>query len=88
MKNKEGRLEEAQRLKRSWRKWRGEGEFPLEEDGELDFEFDSEFLGNTEFCLSCAMSRYCCLGTTLDKRIEMIRLEDSKENLEYGPAQS
>ena len=82
MTNKEGRFEEAQRLKRSWREWRGEGELHNENEWELDPESDNDFLENTDFCLNCAMSPCSCLGNVLDRRIEMIRLEDEIRNLE------
>ena len=79
--NKEGRLEEAQRLKRSWKECMGGGDLAIEEDDELDPD-DPDFLGETDFCLDCLMSPCCCLGNVLDRRIEMIRLGDEIKNLE------
>ena len=81
MTNKEGRLEEAQRLKRSWREWEERGDLAIEKYDYLDPE-DPDFLGTTYFCLNCTMSPCCCLGSVLDRRIEMIRLEDEIGNLE------
>ena len=82
---REERLEEAHRLQRSWKEWREAGEHYWEEEEvsnpEMDPESGPEFLENTAFCLSCAMSPCCCLGTWLDRRMELVKLEMTIKNL-------
>ena len=69
---KDGRLQEAQRLKRSWREWR-EGETDDEEEKAVEeAEFDPEYLGGSDFCMTCVMSPCCCLVVAIDRKIEMI----------------
>ena len=78
MTKKEERLEEAQRLKRSWRERREvrrecEDE---EEEHELEEEEMEKMMGQTDkLCHTCAMIPCCCALTNLERRIEMINLE-------------
>ena len=84
MTKKEERLEEAQRLKRSWRERREvrrecEDE---EEEHELEEEEMEKMMGQTDkFCHTCAMIPCCCALTNLERRIEMINLEKEMENI-------
>ena len=76
--NKEDRYKEAVRLKRSWRDWR---EAEGEEAGEMD-EAEEEYLGiKEELCLTCALNQCVCLLTTVDKRIELLKLGEEIKKL-------
>ena len=72
--NKELRYEEARRLKRSWTEWRGKNEEPQEVEENI---LSEEYLGELgQLCMRCVATPCVCLEVMIDKRIELLKLEE------------
>ena len=77
VKNQEERLQEAVRLKNSWKLWREE---QGEEDGEME-EMEEYLGGVSELCMTCAMLPCTCMLTMVNRRIEMLKTAQKIQNL-------